>query len=213
MFRKISYTILAFAFLIGSYSIAAVDPEITPSASASAGECEATASASLSIDSQDLVDSTTSWEGTGIAAAAVNNLFSPDEIDVDPDNREPGRIWLKVEVTTIVAADINISPSESTTTAAKGSGEVEVGIPKIGGSAGGEVSQSTTETTGTHIRFEAGLEKKRKTTYKSRSAKVTGEKYHGKSSAATASFGGLSTSDCATYRPSIFTFYDPRNYF
>ena len=217
MFRKISYTILTVAFLIGSYSIAQqVDPEITPSASASAGECEATASASLSISGIHFVNETNTWVGDGHASAGVIYVFRDDVIDRDPEdeNGDPilGRITVTVEVTTKLMIDGSLSPSGSTTATGKGSAKVKAGIPQIAGGAEveGEGSISRTETTGTDFHIELGFEKKRgEPIYETRDAKVTGSKRNGKWSYAYASYGGLSSSDCGTYTPSLLTLLNP----
>ena len=214
MFKKISYTILTVAFLIGSYTIAhEIHPvvEITPGVSVSAGECEATASAYLSISGEGHLNQTTTWMGDGHASAGVIYLLKDDVIDRDPgeDNGDPqmGKIWLTVFVRTIADADLNISPSESTTTA--GEGGVQVGIPKIGASVDGGGSVSQTTTSGTNIHIQAGLKKERTVDDKTLNARVTGNKRNGKWSYAYASFGGLSPSDCAAYVPSLLTLLNP----
>lgn len=188
MLKKVLYVILAIAFLIGTHLIAqeeAVEPEISPSASASAGANEALATMGLSIRWEELCEETTTYSGEGLAYAGVNYYFSDDVTDTDPDDGSPGAIWLKVTVTDEIAFDINTSPTEEDTITANAGGSVGGEIPGtgVGAEAGGSVGTSHTETSGTSISGTIQLGgKNHEVSTGGRSARVEGHRNHSKNS-------------------------------
>ena len=184
MLKKVLYVILAIAFLIGTHLIAqeqAVEPEVSPSASASAGANEATASIGLNIRWEELCEETTTYSGEGLAYAGVNHYFSDDVTNTDPDDGSPGTIWVMVTVTWGLDIDMDISPTEEHTTTNHFGSSIGPGT-NPGVNVEGGVSESHTETSGTDISGRVEFGKNHETTKGERSARVEGHRNHSKNS-------------------------------
>lgn len=217
MLKKVLYVILAIAFLIGTHLIAQeqnvnLGPSARPSVSVNASENGAKAIASLNpLRAMELpVGDTISFTGKGEAYARVLYYISED------DNGSEGSI--AITLTAILKEETSTTTSSNTkkTETSDHDVEVDVGaklVGKIPISAGVDVEVETEATEETEdvetTTTTRGFVKEVWATHDNVKAEVGGKKNNFKYCSATAKFTGEpDATDCQTYRPSIFEFYE-----